>query len=36
MLIVAKHNDVHCSTTIYEIDNQPGPTIEHRELYNIL
>ena len=26
----------HVYTTIYEIDNQQGPTVWHRELYSIL
>ena len=27
--------DWHIHTTIYKIDNQQGPTVEHRELYSI-
>ena len=27
--------DEHTHTTIYEIDNQQGYTIQHRELYSI-
>ena len=28
--------DWHMHTTIYKIDNQQGPTVQHRELYSIL
>ena len=27
--------DWHTHTTIYKLDNQQGPTVEHRELYSI-
>ena len=27
--------DEHIHTTVYKIDNQQGPTVEHRELYSI-
>ena len=27
--------DEHTHTTIYKIDNQQGPTVQHRELYSI-
>ena len=27
--------DSQIHTTIYEIDNQQGPTVQHRELYSI-
>ena len=27
--------DYHRHTTIYKIDNQQGPTVEHRELYSM-
>ena len=26
----------HTHTTVYEIDNQQGPTLYHRELYSIV
>ena len=26
----------HTHTTVYEIDNQQGPTVYHRELYSIV
>ena len=25
--------DYHTQTTVYKIDNQQGPTVEHREIY---
>ena len=27
--------DKHIHTTIYKIDNQQGPTVQHRELYPV-
>ena len=27
--------DEHIHTTMYKIDNQQGPTVEHRELYSV-
>ena len=26
----------HTHTTVYEIDNQQGPTLDHTELYSII
>ena len=28
--------DYHIHTTIYKIDNQQGPTVQHKELYSVL
>ena len=28
--------DLHIHITIYEIDNQKGPSVQHRELYSIV
>ena len=29
------HTHTHTHTTIYKIDNQEGPTVQHRELYSV-